>query len=64
MQASKRPRRDQEKAWSKAKSAVHEYARNPCAATEVAVSEALGKVRELSDCVPAAQKRPADKAKR
>lgn len=64
MLSSKRRTQDQEKVWSKAKAAVHDYAKNPCAATEVAVSDALGKVRELSDCAPEARKRRKDEAKR
>ncbi len=61
MKGSKRREREHESAWVDTKAAVGAYARNPCAATEKAVSAALGKVRDLSACVPEAQKRPRAK---
>ena len=61
MKGSKRREQEHESAWIDTKAAVGAYAKNPCAATEKAVSAALGKVRELSACVPEAQKRPKAK---
>lgn len=67
MASSKRrgPKHDQaeEKAWGETKAAVRAYTKNPCAATEQAVSEALGHVKELHTSVPEAQKRPKAKKK-
>lgn len=48
-------------AWGDTKAAVRAYAHNPCAATEQAVSAALGKVRELPACAPKSQARPKPK---
>ena len=57
MQDAKRRDRKRQDAWGDTKAAVRAYAHNPCAATEQAVSAALGKVRELPACAPKAQKR-------
>ncbi len=61
MQGSKRPERERENAWADTKTAVRAYTKNPCAATEQAVSTALGKVRDLPPCLPAVQKQRTDK---
>ena len=58
MQGNRRSERKRQAAWGDTKAAVRAYSHNPCAATEQAVSAALGKVRALPVCAPKAQKRP------
>lgn len=61
MPESRPSERKRQDAWGDTKAAVRAYAHNPCAATEQAVSAALGKVRELPACAPKPQKRPTSK---
>jgi len=55
MDDAKRKDRAQKAVWVEAKTAVHKYAKNPCAATEQAVCTALHKVRDLHECAPKSQ---------
>ena len=61
MQKPKRRDLKREHAWGDTKAAVRAYSHNPCAATEQAVSAALGKVRALPPCAPKAQARSKPK---
>lgn len=55
MNDAKRKGRAQKAAWTETKAAVHKYAKNPCEATEQAVSTAFHKVRDLNECAPETQ---------
>ena len=47
MGASRQSEAKREKIWAETKAAVHDYARNPCRATEQKVESAIDHIRDL-----------------